>query len=231
MANKKLIKWLKKGLAMGHSPELLKKKLLEAGWEKGEVEKAITRVNSGKPKISSVLLIVFLLLIISLIAFGFFLYAKENKATQSHKNITDCGISINCLIDNSEECNKASVVYIQSGHVLDMLQTTTSYWEIKGFENNKCVFYIETRYIDMDFNEEIRQQMLESGLTNENITLNLQKANEEADKKEGLNITCYFDNTEELSNLLNIWNSEGFSVNNLNNTECYGSIFDINMLG
>ncbi|MBN1377569.1 hypothetical protein JW949_04540 [Candidatus Woesearchaeota archaeon] len=229
MINKDIVDWLKKGLAMGHSHDLLKKKLLEAGWEQEDVEKAIKKVKPGKPKLSSVLLIIFVLLIISLIAFGVYIYNNENKTFPAYKNITDCGINVNCLIDNSEGCNKAKIVHIQTNHVLDMLQTTTSYWEIKGFENNKCVFYIETKYIDMEFNKEIIEQMLESGLNTNNITSLLQKANEEYDKKEGLNLTCCFNNTEELSDLLTIWNSEGFSVTNLNNTECYGSMLNISI--
>ena len=102
-----------------------------------------------------------------------------------------------------------------------MLSTSTAYMELKGMESNKCIYYQRTENNSVEFTDELIQQMLDGGATQEEIDQQEQTANDSAQQTVGLEKTCKF-NQEDLTNMLNNWKEGSFSTEDWDVAECEG---------
>lgn len=135
----------------------------------------------------------------------------------------DCGYDFDCFIEKASTCNPVMGVFIAPVDMFGVLITTTSFVEIKGLEESKCVFYIRTEDVKMEYSEELIQQMLDGGLTEEEIEQQRQLAEEQA-QQVGLDDTCRF-NTSDLEALLRRWQQGNFSSEDYDVAECEGKMF------
>lgn len=136
---------------------------------------------------------------------------KEVGLSDSDK-IIDCKTNnLDCLITSSRNCSPAKLIYSLTIDISGIKQTTTSFFEIRGVQSGKCVFYLQTEKIDLIFPPDTSQE-----------TVNELK---EAFKKiEGRDGTCKF-NAGDLTALLNEWKLGNFSTEDFNVAECEGNYF------
>ena len=182
------------------------------------------QLNSISEK-SSKLWLIPVIVIVFLAAIGIFMYfsLKDGETVQdttlpgtqqnaqSSSVVTNCGANMNCLIDASKNCELAKLTDNTTVELFGMFITTTTFYEIKGAESNKCVLYLRTENQDVDFSSELVQQMLDGGATLEQIEQQKQEANKQAELVEGLDGTCKFNNNSDLTSLLSKLKSGTFS--------------------
>ncbi len=95
--------------------------------------------------------------------------------------------------------------------LLGVNQTTTSYYEIRGLQQGKCIFYIQTENISLTF---------PSG-TSERVISQQQAL---YNSLEGRNGTCQF-STSDLAIMLNLWSMGNFSSDDFDKANCSGDYF------
>jgi hypothetical protein len=137
----------------------------------------------------------------------------------------DCQTDLDCFIEASASCRPATVTYTVTVDVFGLLMTSRSLLEIKGLEADKCVFYMKTEQVDIEFSEELIQQMLAGGATQEQIEEQEKAANEQADMTtEGADGACRFD-AADLAAMLSRWQEGAFSSEDWAVAECGGAMF------
>lgn len=236
MADQRIVDYAKSALSENVSIAQIKENLVSKGWSEFDVNQALDaatqeRIFPKAPKHSrSVMLAIFLIVIISAGAFGFYIVNKKDtgssiEAAPTFNLIKECLENFDCFIQESKSCKTSKLKYTtQPIDIRGVLQTTTNFYEIKGLENGKCVLYIQTLKIDLKFSDNLTRQMSASGNTQEQITQQEQTSNQEADKLEGLDGTCKF-NTNDLTALLNKWKIGTFSTDDFKVAECSGKMF------
>ncbi len=110
---------------------------------------------------------------------------------------------------------------------LAITTATVTRLEIRGMENGKCALYLRTESQDVRYTEEMVDQLLESGATQEDIQQQEAEANRLADEEiEGLDGVCRFETTELLTQFLTKWKTGTLSNGQWGLGECTGPIFD-----
>jgi len=137
----------------------------------------------------------------------------------------DCQTDIDCFIEASANCQPVTVTHTVTIDMFGLVMTSRAFLEIKGLEADKCVFYMKTEQIDIEFSEELIQQMLAGGATQEQIEEQEKAANEQADMAtEGADGACRFD-TADLTAMLLRWQEGTFSSEDWAVAECSGDMF------
>ncbi|MFT4309714.1 MAG: hypothetical protein ACMXYL_04455 [Candidatus Woesearchaeota archaeon] len=110
--------------------------------------------------------------------------------------IVDCGRSdsVNeCFMEAVDNCCPATIMTDIEIEIFGMTIYTETYRELKGMENDKCIFYERTDDISLDYSAEARQGMLDSGMTEEEIEAALIEQNQMArDEIIGEEGTCKY---------------------------------------
>ena len=225
MADQRLVDYIKSELSRGTSLNQIRQSLLSQGWSDYDIYEAVdlatqqrTFPATSKPtmyeeptKKSSKLWIISVLVVITLIiggVFAFFMLTERKtpetttpttpltQEPREPSGPTDCGTNMDCFIQASQNCNPAKVTHIVTTDILGVKQTTTSYYEIKGLEAGKCVFYLRTEKIDLTFPPEIPQDIVD-------------QQKEIYKKLEGRDGSCKF-NTNDLAAMLSRWKEGNF---------------------
>jgi hypothetical protein len=134
--------------------------------------------------------------------------SKEENGISSN----DCGDDLDCFIEASKDCELSSVNYTVVIPFFEVNQTTTSSLEVKGMESNKCIFYIKTEKIELDYPSSVSQE-----------TVDEQKAMYK--NLEGRDGTCKFD-TKDLTDMLTRWNEGKYSTKDWDGADCTGDYFN-----
>lgn len=143
--------------------------------------------------------------------------------------IKDCGNDFGCFIEASKSCEPAKVEYIYTAEIFGVEKTTTAYYELKGIEADKCIFYMKTGSIDIKYIDELIQQMKDSGISQEAVSQKEQVENIKADSSEGKDATCKI-LTSDLTDTLNTWKTNNLQVGTFSAkvwkySGCIGSYF------
>ncbi len=239
MVDQRLINYIKSELSRGTSLNKIKQRLLSQGWSNYDINNAISLATQQKTfptiptsslssyeesvKKSKFWIILVLGVVIIGGAFTFFMLTEKEaskttvpttKPTQTPTTPIgpiDCGTDIDCLITASQNCKPAKVNYTSTINMFGMLIVTTTFYEIKGTEANKCILYLRTEKQDINFSEELVQQMLTGGATQEQIQQQKQEANRQTELIEGRDGICKFNSNADLTSLLNKWKKGTFS--------------------
>lgn len=215
--NPKLIDYVKTSLSKGVGLKDIRAKLVSVGWSPQDVDSAINSVlNEDKNKSSSpkLWLIPVIFIIVLGIIFAVIYFSVSNSklsetnlpnqeqepATQS--SVIDCGESIDCLIDKSENCGPSKVSFNTIIDIIGRIVSTNTSYEIKGVKENKCLLYLKTVNQTVVYSDELVQQMLVSGLTQEQIEQNEQEVNKQMATIVGKDGLCKFNRNEDLTSLL-----------------------------
>jgi len=125
---------------------------------------------------------------------------KETSQEETNgNNEIDCGDDFDCFIDASENCNPAKLKQTLTLNPLGVEQTTSKTYKILGIESDKCIIYLRTDNIDLNFPEDM-------GLSQEEID----EQKEMYDALEGREGTCRFE-TKDLTEMLKRWKEGNFS--------------------
>jgi hypothetical protein len=133
---------------------------------------------------------------------------KKNEAV-------DCKSDLDCFIEESKNCNLSKVINTITTDIFGVKQITTSFFEIKRMESDKCIFYIRTDKIDLTFPPETAQEIV-----------NQQK--EIYQKLEGRDGNCKF-KTSDLTAMLIRWKAGDLSSDDFKIAECSGKMFEASL--
>jgi hypothetical protein len=137
---------------------------------------------------------------------------------------SECGTNLDCFIDAAKKCAPAQVRHTATFNLFGMLQTTTTFLEIRGGGEKKCLVYMKTEKNDIKFSDELIQKMLADGTTKRQIRQQEQEADKQAGAAEGLDAICNF-NRKDLISMVQRWKEGGFSTTDWEAGECEGSMF------
>ena len=130
---------------------------------------------------------------------------------QSSQSLISCE-NWDCFVDASEDCSKANFTNTISIDIfgIGINNTGTIYYELKGTDGSECIFYIRAEEYSVIYTDEFKQQMLESGATQEELDQAEQQANEDYDPLEGRDGQCLI-KKDDLTNVLTRWADGNFS--------------------
>lgn len=112
--------------------------------------------------------------------------------------ITDCGDDLSCFIEEAKNCNLAKTNYTATIKMFGIEYIVVLFFEIRGVESDKCLFYTRTEKIDFKFGNDLVQEMLDKGLTGQDIQQQEQEFNNLA-KDQGKPIRACSSDTNDLT--------------------------------
>lgn len=157
--------------------------------------------------------------------------ANITTTETARPQIINCGTSVNfqksdCFFNAAKSCSLAKITDTIQYDLFGLITETITFYEIKGWQENKCVFYIKSMGGKATFSQEAIQQALNSGATNEEIKQQEQETSNMAKLTIGRDGTCKFANTNDLISLLNKWKGGSFSTSDFKNIDCKGAYFE-----
>lgn len=155
---------------------------------------------------------------------------KNEPGEITQPQIIDCGIVTNfqnfdCFVNAAKNCSLSKVTNSTQIDLFGMTTQGTAFYEIKGQQEGRCMFYLKTISSNVIFSQELTQKMLSSGATNEQIKQQEQKSSKIAQSMVGRDGTCGFTNTNDLVDLLNKWKGGNFSTEDFKDIDCKGEYF------
>ena len=151
---------------------------------------------------------------------------KDDEEVEKNDKIispTDCGKAVlkdsknqkgfDCIIEASKTCDPAFITISLSYNYLKMVDVTAAaFSEIRGPEEDKCIFYMRLDEIDLRFSLLVPKKKVDEGETL-------------ADQLRGTEGICRFE-TADLTALLYKWREGNFSSEDFDVGECEGEYFD-----
>ena len=115
----------------------------------------------------------------------------------------------NCLVEASKGCELSDFTNTMSLDFFGVNSTTTTYYKIGAYQEGVCNFKLRTEEQHVKYTDELIQQLLDFGLTQEQIDQQEQESNELSDLLEGREGVCKF-NSQDLTDLLTRWAAGDF---------------------
>lgn len=151
---------------------------------------------------------------------------KDDEEVEKNDKIispTDCGKAVlkdsknqkgfDCIVEASKACDPAFITISLSYNYLKMVDVTAAaFSEIRGPEEDKCIFYMRLDEIDLRFSLLVPKKKVDEGETL-------------ADQLRGTEGICRFE-TADLTALLYKWREGNFSSEDFDVGECEGEYFD-----
>ncbi len=195
-------------------------------------------MNKKGANLPIIVLSVLLIIVIIVIVFMFYNFQSPNTKTTTTKTnskevkrvtqdfiIKECSTDMNCFIDAAKVCQKAKTRFTTEVNLFGIEQTTQSYYELKGTQSGKCLFYIKTENVELQFSEELVQQMQSGGASQEEINQQLQHSQNLATQLGGRDGTCNIE-AQRLVTLLIGWQQGDFSTEDFEGVDCSGEYFE-----
>ncbi|MBI4494412.1 MAG: hypothetical protein HY690_16640 [Chloroflexi bacterium] len=136
----------------------------------------------------------------------------------------DCGTDLDCFAEAAGQCVDAQVSWATTLNVFGVLSTLNMLLSTQGMDSDLCVLYALIERVDVRFSDELVQQSVASGATEEQLEQAEQAARQQARTYEGLDGTCKLP-PEDLAAGLSKLNADGFSTQDLNVGACDGPLF------
>jgi len=137
----------------------------------------------------------FVIIILGILSY--FLFFSGEKTGEKIPNENNEGVlslvsceDWDCFIEASESCEESSFTDTKSIELFGTEITTTTYYEINKDQENNCITKFRTEEQHVSLTDEMVQQMLNQGISQEEIDQQEQKANEQADLLEGREGLC-----------------------------------------
>jgi len=113
------------------------------------------------------------------------------------------------MINASKNCSLVNFTNLVNMVIFGVNSSITTYYELKGMEGDYCSFYIKTEKYDLNYTDELIQQLLDSNLTQEEIDQQEQESIDQAKTLEGKDENCKV-STGNLSSTLTNWSNGNF---------------------
>jgi hypothetical protein len=123
---------------------------------------------------------------------------------------TECDDDWDCLVTQSETCSLAEFDFSLFTELFGVEQSTNSYYEVQGYENNLCEFYVTYVDLRVDYSDAVIQSLIDGGMTMEEVQQQEDDLNVLYDGLEGREGSCMFE-TEDLNAMLERWSNGDFS--------------------
>ena len=131
-----------------------------------------------------------------------------------------------CFYNAVETCRRANVTSTITMDIYGtMTQVSTSFMEVRGKRNSRCMIYYRTEKNDLKFSANFIAKMKEKGASQQQIEEAEMRANQSADTTEGLNGVCGF-KLAALTVLVKNWKAGLFSTDDWKGANCRGTMFD-----
>jgi hypothetical protein len=160
---------------------------------------------------------------------------KQDINLKTPKNITsqsmiDCGVSsnfqkIDCFIDAAKTCSPAKIIDSYQFDFLGFSTYENSLFEIRGKENNKCLFYIKILNAKTQYSQQTIQQFLASGISMEEIKKQEAEALKMVKTGVGRDGICRVSDTKDIVSLFDKWKKGEFTAHDFDNFDCKGEVF------
>jgi len=137
--------------------------------------------------------------------------------------MVDCSDDLECFLTAVETCQQADLHYKTSLDWMGMMVTTTTQLTLQGRVEDMCVFRAFTEDVQASYTEEARQQMLESGQSEEQLEAQL-KSVQEQQLAAGFDDTCR-GKPADLIAMLEKWEAGSFSTEDWDPFTCQGKVF------
>ena len=183
--------------------------------------------NIKKKKSNTIWIYIGLIVIIAVLLVVIFIAINNKSPGNGDGSVSD---NLGKLIDASKTCKESNIKYINTISLFGIEQTTVTYFEIKGFKEDKCELYIRSDKITIELSDEFQRSYLSSGGTQAELDKLIIETNREGDALEGKDGTCSFD-ISYLTNLLEEWNVGIFYNDYVEEGNCQGSMFEPIMMG
>lgn len=135
----------------------------------------------------------------------------------------DCGNNMDCFAKLGPSCTRAKMVQHYDEHpfaaFLGVIQVTDTFMQINPSGTDTCRFYQRYDRNDVSYSDELVQNLLDAGNTQEEIDQMEQTAQQQAQDLVGTSVTCIFENND-LADLLQRWNNGEMSTSDLSGAEC-----------
>jgi hypothetical protein len=141
--------------------------------------------------------LVFALLLAGILFLGFGCPSEEG-------GVKDCGTDFDCMIEAADSCSPAKMTDAREESMQGMSVFMEMLLEIKGTEDEKCVFSATLKSTSITFEEGMKEMMRSMGATEEGIVDEEKRANEVAQEAVGEESICRA-TTENLKKLLINW--------------------------
>ena len=131
------------------------------------------------------------------------------------------GVTFDNFVEASKNCEPATSEYITPpANFFGTLISMTTFMEIQGMENGKCIYFQRIEDVTIAMSDEFRQQMRDQGNTEEKIEQMIQQQDEQSrNSLIGAEKTCKFDTTD-LTAMLENWKAGNLSTSDWGNAEC-----------
>ncbi len=110
-----------------------------------------------------------------------------------------CGEDMDCFI--SEVCNLANVTSSFSVNIIGWVQTQSNYLEMRGMENDKCLYYSRLDSVSGEYDVATRQTFLDQEMTEEEIDIQEQGINVALEDAIGYATLCKYPIADLTQNL------------------------------
>ncbi len=207
-----------------------RKFLSQRNYKYNQISKEPPKKKQGI-KLSLILGIIFIIVVGGVVSL--FLFFSGEETEESPLSNTDPSIqpsiilceSWGCFIDASENCDLADYTIISTINLFGLDITTTTYYGISGKQGTNCIFKLRTEEQHVNYTDELIQQLLDGGVTQEEIDQQEQESNILSDSLEGREGVCEFI-PSNLKSLLGNWEVGNFSSSDWELAEsCEGEYF------
>ena len=216
MVNQELLDYVKEALSKGISKEKLKEKLLQLNWPEQEINEVIKLSLKKNNKKIIIAISILIIILIPVIVFRNQIFISSKK---------DCTNDFNCFIGKAKNCQESSLRHIYVEDSSNILVTTTRFYEIKGKQQDKCLFYIKIENKEITFNNNFDIFLNQTGYSQQEID----KLKSDEIRNTNLDINkqanCLYDKNY-LSSMLKRWQNQEFNYEEdfIVNGNCRGTL-------
>jgi hypothetical protein len=148
---------------------------------------------------------------------------SQNQSDPQNQSQNDSFLSCeedwDCFISAVENCTRANMTQEISIDFFGLVSYSRNLMELKGLENEKCVYYQRVLKANISYSQELIDILRGNNLTDVEIQQSEQEANLEAQKTIGLEQTCYF-TAEDLISILQKLEQGNFSSSDFDDGDC-----------
>ncbi len=227
----RLVPYIKKYLHEGHSLQQIRQSLLNQGVPDADIKQAaVYAMDEGTKEIkkkNSAMWIIPVLLILMIGGAGYYFQdpikifavdtisrfsgqqsGTEQQIEQQTEQQTMQGTQQNnqgpcdmdCLIASAENCNAASTDFESRLDFFGMMISSKNQYTINP--GNKCTLNIKVLDANIEFSQELRDQSLANGITEEELNLQLEESRRSQKLTVGKEGTCIFQDNAKLKEFL-----------------------------
>ena len=182
MLNQQLLDYIKQQFEQGATREQIESSLLASGWQAQDIEEGFnalaipaipSQLSNFLARVPKLIWIASAFLIGAMTLTGVIYLSKQTsqsarekvstntaRGTRAVSEVLDCREDFPCLIQAATDCKKAKGSYSATVNIADIKQTTTSYYEIKGSEADRCSFYLRIEKTDLVFPTSTPQEVV-----------------------------------------------------------------------